>query len=104
MFGIFQIKITNNLIRHVLITSIVLSVLLSNPAFAYVGPGLGVGTIAAIGGVIFSVLLAIFAVIWYPLKRLIRSKKSKNITTFFDENKVVESDLSELETNKDEDD
>lgn len=45
--------------------------LLVPPTMAYVGPGLGFGTIAAILGVIFSILLAIFAVVWYPIKRLL---------------------------------
>ncbi len=39
-------------------------------AHAYVGPGLGAGTIALILGFILSVLLALFAVVWYPIKRL----------------------------------
>ena len=37
---------------------------------AYIGPGLGFGAIAAILGIVFSVFLAIFAAIWYPMKRL----------------------------------
>jgi len=49
-------------------------------AQAYVGPGLGLGAVGAIAGVIFSVLLAIIGVFWYPLKRLlgIGKKKKKN--------------------------
>jgi hypothetical protein len=39
------------------------------PALAYVGPGLGLGTIGAILGVVLSAVLAIFAVVWYPIKR-----------------------------------
>lgn len=44
---------------------------------AYVGPGLGVGTIGVILGVIGSILLAVFAVIWYPFKRLMRRRRQK---------------------------
>lgn len=40
-------------------------------AQAYVGPGLGLGAIGAILGVVLSVLLALFAIIWYPIKRLL---------------------------------
>lgn len=43
----------------------------TQPAVAYVGPGLGLGAIGAILGVALSVLLAIFAVVWYPVKRLL---------------------------------
>ena len=41
-------------------------------AAAYVGPGLGLGAIGAVVGLIVAILLAILGVIWYPLKRLIR--------------------------------
>ena len=45
------------------------------PAFAYIGPGLGAGTIAVVFGVIASLFLALFAILWYPVKRLIRKRK-----------------------------
>ena len=45
-------------------------------AQAYVGPGLGLGTLAVVLGVIGSVLLAIFAILWYPLKRLLKKRKA----------------------------
>lgn len=48
----------------------------TSPAQAYVGPGLGAGTLAAILGVIVSVLLALFAIVWYPIKRLIKKPKA----------------------------
>lgn len=48
----------------------------TSPAQAYVGPGLGLGTLAVIAGVIGSIFLAIFAVLWYPMKRLLKKKKA----------------------------
>ena len=48
-------------------------------AHAYVGPGLGAGTIGVILGIIGSVFIALFAIIWYPLKRLLKkNNKSKH--------------------------
>jgi len=44
-------------------------------ALAYIGPGVGAGAIGAVLGVIGSIFLAIFAVIWYPIKRLIKGRK-----------------------------
>ena len=44
---------------------------------AYIGPGLGAGTIGVILGVIGSVFLAIFAIFWYPIKRLFKRVKTK---------------------------
>lgn len=51
------------------IASTVFLLMGSQSAIAYVGPGLGLGAIGAILGVVFSVLLAIFAIFWYPIKR-----------------------------------
>lgn len=46
--------------------------------FAYIGPGLGGGFIAAIAGIFISIFLALFAIIWYPFKKLIaKFKKDK---------------------------
>ncbi len=47
------------------------------PALAYIGPGLGAGTLAAILGVLASLFLALFAIFWYPLKRLLKKTKGK---------------------------
>ena len=44
---------------------------------AYVGPGLGAGTIGVILGIIGSIFIAIFAIVWYPLKRLLKKNKQK---------------------------
>jgi hypothetical protein len=47
------------------------------PVFAYIGPGIGVGTLAVVLGFIASILLAVFAVLWYPLKRLFKRRRKK---------------------------
>jgi hypothetical protein len=43
-------------------------------AMAYIGPGVGAGAIAAVIGVIGSILLAIIAVVYYPIKRMLKGK------------------------------
>lgn len=57
--------------------AVALGVFLAAPgiADAYVGPGLGVGAIAAFFGAVLAVLLAIVGVVWYPLKRLLNRRK-----------------------------
>ena len=40
-------------------------------AHAYVGPGLGVGAVAAVLGSVFGVLMLLVGVVWYPLKRVV---------------------------------
>ncbi len=49
------------------------TLLASTSAQAYVGPGLGAGTLGVIAGFALSVFLALFAIIWYPFKRLLKS-------------------------------
>ena len=41
-------------------------------AHAYVGPGLGLGALGVVLGMLLSIGLAILAVFWYPLKRVLR--------------------------------
>jgi preprotein translocase subunit SecF len=54
---------------------LVLIVIFPNYANAYIGPGLGAGTIGVILGIVGSLFIALFAIIWYPLKRLFKKKK-----------------------------
>lgn len=46
-------------------------------AVAYIGPGVGAGAVAAVLGVLGSIFLAIVAVVYYPIKRLLKGRKSK---------------------------
>ena len=48
--------------------------LCSHQALAYIGPGMGAGTLGVLLGLIGSVLLALFAFFWYPIKRLFTGK------------------------------
>ena len=50
-------------------------VLAPTPAYAYIGPGLGAGTIAVVLGVLGSILAAILGVVYYPIKRRIKARK-----------------------------
>ena len=61
------------LVQKVLL--VFLTVLSPIYANAYVGPGLGAGTIGMVLGVIGSIFIALFAFLWYPLKRLLRKFK-----------------------------
>jgi hypothetical protein len=45
-------------------------------AQAYVGPGLSTGAAAVVLGILGSVVLALFALIWYPVKRMLKKGKS----------------------------
>ena len=62
--------------RTVLNSLALLGFLAASPAFAYIGPGLGAGTVGVILGVLGSILLAIFAIVGYPIKRLLKKRKN----------------------------
>ena len=54
---------------------VILLGLIAVPAtHAYTGPGLGLGLIGTILGVVFSLLLAVLAFFWYPLKRMFKGE------------------------------
>lgn len=58
-------------------TILVMLTLVSVPtqAMAYVGPGLGAGTVGVVMGIAGSAIIALFAVVWYPFKRLFKKLK-----------------------------
>jgi len=59
------------------------------PVYAYVGPGLGAGALAVVIGIVSSILLALFAIFWYPIKKLFR--KSTKEDNSADDRAVVNS-------------
>ena len=68
--------------QSMILPLVILLVLMApDQADAYVGPGLGAGTIGVILGIIGSLFIALFAIIWYPLKRLLKKKKKQNQET-----------------------
>lgn len=66
--------------------------LLAGPAQAYIGPGLGAGTLGVILGLVGSVLIAVFAFFWYPIKRTFRkwTSSGEESTQEEDEMEVAE--------------
>lgn len=45
-------------------------------AQAYVGPGLGLGALAVIIGILLSIFIAVLAIVWYPIKRRRAARKA----------------------------
>ena len=56
---------------------IVIFLLIQSPAHSYIGPGTGGGLIVATIGVIIAILAALFAIIWFPIKILLKKKRDK---------------------------
>ena len=57
------------------INLIIILLLISSSVFAYIGPGMGGGVIAAVLGVIGAILLALFGILYYPIKRMLKNRK-----------------------------
>ena len=51
--------------------------LLSLPSYAYIGPGMGGGAIAAIIGFFAAILLGLWGILYYPIKRALKNSKDK---------------------------
>jgi hypothetical protein len=65
-----------SLIKHKLFLAITLACA-SVSAEAYIGPGAGAGTIAVVLGVLASIVMAFFAILWYPIKRFFKRKNAE---------------------------
>ena len=62
---------------RLLFAACVFFMLFSSSAAAYIGPGIGTGTIGVVLGILASIFLAFLAILWYPFKRLLKKYKSK---------------------------
>tara|TARA_S200000501_G_scaffold373253_1_gene419942 strand:+ start:2532 stop:2753 length:222 start_codon:yes stop_codon:yes gene_type:complete len=53
--------------------------LISFPSYAYIGPGMSGGVIAAIVGFFAAVLLGFWGILYYPIKRALKKRKDKKM-------------------------
>ena len=53
---------------------------ISFPSFAYIGPGMGGGVIAAIIGFFAAILLGLWGILYYPIKRALKNRKDKKMS------------------------
>ncbi len=59
-----------------IILAVFLSALcLATPAFAYIGPGVGLGAIGVLVAIVGGALLLLIGLLWYPLKRMLRGRR-----------------------------
>ena len=54
--------------------------LISLPSYAYIGPGMGGGVIAAIVGFFAAILLGLWGILYYPIKRALQNRKDKKMS------------------------
>ena len=62
--------------RLILIISLFL---ISMPSYAYIGPGMGGGAIAAIVGFFAAILLGLWGILYYPIKRALKNRKERKM-------------------------
>ena len=60
-----------------LISGLIIFCLITTSSFAYLGPGVGGGVIAATIGIIVAIFAALFGLIWFPIKRLLKKRKDR---------------------------
>jgi hypothetical protein len=60
-----------------LILTIALTFLYCDSAMAYIGPGAGITLLSAIWGVIVAFLLAISAVVFWPIRLILRRRRNR---------------------------
>ncbi len=51
--------------------------ILYDTSHAYLGPGIGGGILIATLGVVIAIFAAIFGLVWYPLKKILKNRKKK---------------------------
>ena len=52
----------------------------ANSFFAYIGPGMGGGVIAAIFGIIAAFFLGLWGILYYPIKRAFKKQRKKKLS------------------------
>lgn len=57
---------------------IIFSLTIAFPAYAYIGPGMSGGVLAAIIGFIAAIFLGFFGILYYPIKRFFKNIRGKN--------------------------
>lgn len=65
----------------IIITGASLGILWSAPALAYIGPGAGITMLGALWGVVVAILLAVGAVLLWPIRILFRRRRKETAKT-----------------------
>ena len=64
-----------------LVLVIWLTLIFTSPANAYLGPGIGAGAVGVVLGILGSIILSLFAIIYYPIKRALKKMKKSSART-----------------------
>jgi hypothetical protein len=56
---------------------LLLLALIASPAAAYVGPGAGISVLGSLLGILATILVAIGAIIFWPVRKFLKRKKAR---------------------------
>jgi hypothetical protein len=56
---------------------LLLLILLPTPSYAYIGPGMGGGVIAIVIGFFAAIFLALWGILYFPIKRALKNRRQK---------------------------
>ena len=65
--------------KNIFLLSIIIFTITPQISLAYIGPGLALGGIVVTLGIVVVLLLAILAIIYYPIKKVIKNIKLKKL-------------------------
>jgi hypothetical protein len=87
--------------RKVFLTLVLLTV--APAAFAYIGPGAGISLVSGILGVLGAIFLGIFAILAWPVRRMLKRRKAARETAEIPVTEVVKSDSAEPSSSESQD-
>ena len=56
---------------------LILLAFFASPAFAYVGPGAGISVLGSLLGILATIIVAIGAIIFWPVRKFLKRKKAR---------------------------
>ena len=62
------------------ITALLLLALIASPAAAYVGPGAGISVLGSLLGILATILVAIGAILFWPIRKMMKRRKARKET------------------------
>ncbi|MGF1542081.1 MAG: hypothetical protein ACFCU5_16830 [Pleurocapsa sp.] len=68
-------KLKTPLLISIFSFTLLLVLLVQQPAMAYVGPGTGIAALGALLAIIVGVIAALFGFLWYPMKRFLKKRQ-----------------------------
>lgn len=68
---------------------------LAAPASAYIGPGAGISVLGSLVGIVAAVFIALFAIVAWPVRRMLKKRKQRNEVTAENPQQDVPSEPAE---------